>query len=248
MTPLGENVPFTDYGGSAVSSVSSSVPSSYPVGAELNNLVSSGALLAGRTLIPYGTAVLRGENATGTWQDSMLGFLKGGYNLAAGLATLTSPGLMATDGSIPQLPIGKREIGGAAAFELAAMMLPVGVESSLAARGGVSLAERAAQIHGALDPIAQAQRTTAVLRTTAGDIVAGGARDLTPAQRALLGPGEIAARAPGVHAEATALGEAARMGATPLEMAVTRVICPQCAAAIEASGGRLTSPTTVVWP
>jgi RHS repeat-associated protein len=142
MTPLGENVPFTDYGGSAVSSVSSSVPSSYPVGAELNNLVSSGALLAGRTLIPYGTAVLRGENATGTWQDSMLGFLKGGYNLAAGLATLTSPGLMATDGSIPQLPIGKREIGGAAAFELAAMMLPVGVESSLAARGIAGLVGR----------------------------------------------------------------------------------------------------------
>jgi tRNA(Arg) A34 adenosine deaminase TadA len=98
-----------------------------------------------------------------------------------------------------------------------------------------------------LDPIAQAQRTTAVLRTTVGRIVAGGARDLTPAQRALLGSGEVAARVPGVHAELTVLGEAARMGATPLEMAVTRAICPQCAAAIEAGGGVLTSPTTVVW-
>jgi RHS repeat-associated protein len=116
-----------------------------------------------------------------------------------------------------------------------------------AARGTVGLAERAAQIHGALDPIAQGVRTTAVLETNAGRIIAGGARDLTPLQRALVGPGEIAAQAPGVHAELTALGQAAKMGASPLEMAVTRAICPSCAAAIEASGGVLTSPTTVVW-
>jgi RHS repeat-associated protein len=50
MTPLGADVPFTDYGSSVANSVSSvgNAPSTYPVGAELNNLVSSGALLAGR--------------------------------------------------------------------------------------------------------------------------------------------------------------------------------------------------------
>lgn len=97
-----------------------------------------------------------------------------------------------------------------------------------------------------LDPIAQAQRTTAVLRTSGGDIVAGGARDLTPAQRALLGPGEIAAKLPRAHAEVTALQHAAGAGLSPEAMAVTRGICPQCAASIEASGGTLTSPTTVI--
>jgi tRNA(Arg) A34 adenosine deaminase TadA len=108
-------------------------------------------------------------------------------------------------------------------------------------------AARAAEIHGALDPIAQGMRTTAVLETSAGRIIAGGARDLTPAQRALVGPGEIAARLPGAHAEVTALRAAEGLGATPQSMAVTRAICPECAAAITQSGGVLTSPTTVEW-
>jgi hypothetical protein len=44
------------------------------------------------------------------------------------------------------------------------------------------------------------------------------------------------------------LQEARRMGATPLEMAVTRIICPPCASAIEKSGGVLTGPTSAMWP
>jgi RHS repeat-associated protein len=112
---------------------------------------------------------------------------------------------------------------------------------------GTGLAGRAAEIHGVLDPIAQTQRTTAVLQTSAGRIIAGGARDLSPAQRALLGSGEIAARLPGAHAEVTALSAARALGATPEAMAVTRAICPQCAAAIEGSGGTITSPTRAIW-
>jgi hypothetical protein len=112
----------------------------------------------------------------------------------------------------------------------------------------VGLTERVAQIHGVLDPIAQEMRTTAVLETDIGRIVAGGARDLAPAQRGLLVGGEIATQAPGVQAEITALQAAAKLGATPREIAVSRAICPQCAAAIEASGGTLTSPTTAIWP
>jgi hypothetical protein len=109
------------------------------------------------------------------------------------------------------------------------------------------LERRAQQIHSALDPIAQTRRTTAVLQTDAGRIVAGGVRDLTPTQRALLGPGEIPARLPGAHAEVTALQKANQLGATPVAMATTRTICPRCAAVIEASGGTLTSPTTAIW-
>jgi RHS repeat-associated protein len=117
-----------------------------------------------------------------------------------------------------------------------------------AASGVADLAARAEQVHGALHPIAQAQRTTAVLRTSGGNIVAGGARDLSPIQKALLGPGEIVAKLPGAHAEVTALTHAQQSGLSPQAMAVTRTICPLCATAIEASGGKLTSPTTVIWP
>lgn len=112
---------------------------------------------------------------------------------------------------------------------------------------GASLVARAEQLHRVLDPIARAQRTTAVLRTNGATIVAGGARDLTPAQRAMLTIGEMAGRLPGAHAEITALGTAGRLGLSPAELAVTRAICPQCAAAIEASGGTLTSETTAIW-
>ncbi len=109
------------------------------------------------------------------------------------------------------------------------------------------LTARAGEVHGVLDPIAQAQRTTAVLETTEGRIVAGGARDLTPAQRAILGEGEIAAKLPGAHAEVTALEAARAMGATPEAMAVTRAICPSCQVVISQAGGTLTSPTTVIF-
>ncbi|NJL26804.1 MAG: hypothetical protein HC897_02455 [Thermoanaerobaculia bacterium] len=58
----------------------------------------------------------------------------------------------------------------------------------------------------------------------------------------------FSSRLPGAHAEVTALTHAQQNGLAPQGMAVTRAICPQCARAIEASGGTLTSPTTVVWP
>ena len=116
------------------------------------------------------------------------------------------------------------------------------------AAGAEALARRAGEIHRVLDPLAQMQRTTAVLDSTAGRIVTGGARDLTPAQRAALLPGEIAGKLPGAHAEVTALHTARQLGGTPRSMGVTRAICPACRAAIEQSGSVLTSPTTAVWP
>ena len=91
-------------------------------------------------------------------------------------------------------------------------------------------------------------RTTAVLDTAGGRVVAGGGPDLTPAQRAALGPGEIGASVPNAHAEVTALTHAQNAGLAPKAMAVTRAICAECTVAIETSGGRLTSPTTAVWP
>ena len=123
------------------------------------------------------------------------------------------------------------------------------IASIRSASGGMeALAARADEIHSALDPIAQKLRTTAVLETSGGNIIAGGARDLSPAQRALLRQGEIAAKLPGADAEVTALSHANRLGLQPRAMAVTRTICPECAATIRASGGTLISPTTAIWP
>jgi hypothetical protein len=119
--------------------------------------------------------------------------------------------------------------------------------SKTSAPNAGALEARAGQVHGALDPIAQNSRTTAVLRTDGGDIVAAGGRDLNPAQRAMLGEGETAAKLPGAHAEVTALDGAAKAGGKPEAIGVSRPICTDCQQAIEASGGTLTSPTTAIW-
>jgi hypothetical protein len=127
-------------------------------------------------------------------------------------------------------------------------LVGLGMSAPTAQVGSVGLAERAKGIHNVLDPIAQRMRVTAVLETDVGRIIASGTRDLNPLQRAVLGRGEIAAKAPGVHAEVTALDKAASIGATPSELTVTRTICPECAAVIESLGGRLTSRTTAIFP
>jgi Cytidine and deoxycytidylate deaminase zinc-binding region len=116
------------------------------------------------------------------------------------------------------------------------------------AGGTEALAARAQQVHGVLHPAAQIHRTTAVLETTAGRIVASGRRDLELVQQAMLVEGEIAGKLPNAHAEVTALETARKLGATPRAIAATWSICPECTAVIEASGGIKTSPTTAVWP
>jgi tRNA(Arg) A34 adenosine deaminase TadA len=85
------------------------------------------------------------------------------------------------------------------------------------------------ELQGALDPIAQNSRTSAVMSTEEGtDILASGGRDLSPAQRALANEGDILARSPGAHAEITALEAADKAGLTPSEIAVSRPMCPAC--------------------
>ena len=112
-----------------------------------------------------------------------------------------------------------------------------------------ALSARANEVHSVLHPIAQQMRTTAALATDEGTtIIGGGASDLTPPQRAILGPGEMASALPGEHAEITVLQAASDNGLTPRALGVTRTICPACQAAIEESGGILTSPTTAIWP
>lgn len=117
-----------------------------------------------------------------------------------------------------------------------------------AAGDAAQLATRATEINGVLDPIAQSMRTTAVLRTATGDIVAGGGRDLTGAQIESLLPGESAANPmPGAHAEVTAITQALNSGSSPQILGTSRAICASCQAYIQSQGGTLIDPFTAIW-
>jgi RHS repeat-associated protein len=111
-------------------------------------------------------------------------------------------------------------------------------------------ASRVEQLQGVLDPIAQNSRTSAVLNTREGiDVLASGGRDLSQAQQALANEEDLLARMPGAHAEVTALQAASKAGLTPSEMAVSRLICSECQAFIENTGGTITSGGTgATWP
>lgn len=101
-------------------------------------------------------------------------------------------------------------------------------------------ASRVEQLQSLLDPISQTKRTSAVLNTEEGtDILASGGRDLSPAQRALAKEGDLLGKMPGAHAEVTALERAWEAGLTPSEMAVSRIICPECQAFVEKAGGTI---------
>lgn len=110
-----------------------------------------------------------------------------------------------------------------------------------------SLESRAAEIHGALDPIAQTRRTTAVLGTQEGTtVIGGGVRDLSPAQRALLQDGEMMAGGPG-HAEVTTVLGARGAGLTPQEIVTTTNICPACQVFLRNEGATITGPRSAKW-
>jgi len=141
-------------------------------------------------------------------------------------------------------------VGGAAAKGISA-----GV-SRLAGRGVASaaddlprLGDKTARVHSALnDDIAQNMRTTASMSTRQGrDVIAGGKRDLSPAQRAATDLGDLLPRLPRQDAEVTAITGAQKEGLTPAAMSVSRPICPACQSFIEETGGRLVSPTEVLW-
>lgn len=116
--------------------------------------------------------------------------------------------------------------------------------------GGVAantgrLRSRADELSGVLDPIARNSRTSAVLGTRQGrDVLAGGGRDLSPAQRALARDGDVIARGRGLHAEVTAVNGARTAGLTPQGIGVSRPICPACISFLEDAGATITSPFT----
>jgi len=106
-----------------------------------------------------------------------------------------------------------------------------------------ALVSRAGEIHRGLDRIAQTRRTTAIVDTEEGvRLVASSQNTLSPSQRALMLPGEIAVSGKG-HAEATALAAAAVRGLTPVRVAASRRICSSCEELIIGARAKPLDPT-----
>ncbi len=115
------------------------------------------------------------------------------------------------------------------------------------AANSANLETRVAEVHGALDPIAQTSRTTAALGTREGTtVIGGGVRDLSPAQRALVREGEMMAGGPG-HAEVTTVLGARGAGLTPQEIVTSWDICPACQTFLRNEGATLTGPRSARW-
>jgi RHS repeat-associated protein len=116
------------------------------------------------------------------------------------------------------------------------------------------LQTRATEVHAGLDPIAQEMRTTAAIqaRKPNGELVdvlsAGAARDLSPGQRAVLRPGELAAKLPGADAEMTGLSFITKQGWDPVAGGISRDACPVCRYMIEASGGVFINNRQFIYP
>ncbi len=106
----------------------------------------------------------------------------------------------------------------------------------------VSAPERATQIHNTLKPAAASRMTTAVVTTEEGiRVVSSSELRLRPAQRAVLGPGEVEGIGAG-HAEITGVNAAKSMGLTPTGVAASRPICAGCASSLEELSIQLLSP------
>jgi RHS repeat-associated protein len=130
---------------------------------------------------------------------------------------------------------------------IATRIVPM-VEAFSSESSSLALAEKVQSVHEVLDPIAQNMRTTGALRTDLGDLIAGGARDLSSAQRAVAEALDATpVLEPGAHAETTLLNGAERLGASPKELATSRPFCADCRTAIEQSGGTITGPNTAIW-
>jgi RHS repeat-associated protein len=107
------------------------------------------------------------------------------------------------------------------------------------------LEQRAKEIHSALPEATQRRTTTAVAEVTNPDgtkqiLVASSEKNLRPAQRAALRPGEVAVSGKG-HAEQTIIDAAKKSGQTVDAVAASRPICSSCATRIWSVGARWAS-------
>lgn len=99
------------------------------------------------------------------------------------------------------------------------------------------------------DTIAYKQRMVAVVTTDGRSVVGGGVRDLTPAQRDMLGKGEIPGKLLREHGEVTAVTEAVlSRGLIPRAIGTSMDFCDLCELFIQETSGIITGPRTAIWP
>jgi hypothetical protein len=96
----------------------------------------------------------------------------------------------------------------------------------------VVLQSRAKEINSTLTPFTQSKTTIAVATATNAEgktvtLVASSEKNLRPAQRAALQPGEVAVKGNG-HAEATIVNHAKENGLTVNAIGASRPICRMC--------------------
>jgi hypothetical protein len=156
-----------------------------------------------------------------------------------------------TTGPIPQFqPSNDTQAAGMVAGTAVGIAISAGADAPAASTSGPAAAEtlagRAQEIHGALDPIAQSMRTTAVADVTnangtSSTLVSSSNNTLAPAQRAVLQSGETAVSGSG-HAEATILNAAQKNGQTVNTMGVSRTPCASCAQKLKDAGVDVAGP------
>jgi RHS repeat-associated protein len=104
------------------------------------------------------------------------------------------------------------------------------------------LQARAEEVHNhSPDPIAAKQQDVVAMSTENGpDVIAGGTRDIRPAQREAMSADDFEARMANQHAEVTAVERAKEAGLTPRALAsYPYEICPACTQYLEEEGFRI---------
>jgi hypothetical protein len=198
------------------------------------NTLGEDAAFAGRSALAGGTLGtsemgIAGANyaATGdgdAFRQSMFGVAVSDALAAAGMKVLGGPN-PAVNGDLGSLPSFFK---GAPTVETPAVATP-GAEADSA------LAARVKELHSQLDPVAQSQRTTAVVDAEAPNggsmrVVGQSSRTNSMVSKTIrdaMTMDEMPARGCG-HAEVNAINGARNMGLTPKSIAASRPICNNC--------------------
>ncbi len=212
----------------------------------------AGAVGGGFAAAKLGATGVKGAVVAGMASGGVGGAATGGYQYASGPGPHTPAGFLGATARGGATGAAFGGLGGAAGHGIvnggSRLLSRVHPQPEVPTLPDTSrLVDRADELSGALDDVAQNHRTSAVLATDGPDVLAGGGRDLNPAQRALAGENEVLAKQPGAHAEVTAVEHARANGLTPSAIGTSRDICPKCVPYLEESGATITGPRSAVW-
>ena len=212
----------------------------------------AGAVGGGFAAAKLGATGLKGAVVAGMASGGVGGAAVSGYQYASGPGPHTVSGFVGATARGTATGVAFGGLGGAAGHGIvnggSRLLSRVHPQVDVPTPPDTSrLTGRADDLSNALDEVAQNHRTSAVLATDGPDVLAGGGRDLNPAQRALVGENEVLAKLPNAHAEVTAVEHARANGLSPVAIGTSRDICPKCIPYLEESGATITGPRTAVW-